>query len=155
MTIDNNDLEQFIVAAKAECYVGDGASTAPSREGSHDLGYEDGEWRYLDSYFGGTDFLGQEVVWHRGTPVWAMNYYGYILREDMIDASRAGNVIKVALASMYQEKRFLGGFEIPVGEYTYADGNTGDVRSFQGVETITLDSEIVYRLDYHGGLVKP
>ncbi len=151
MTIDMTTLERFIVSAKAACYVGDGASTKPSRNGSHDLEFQDGDWRYLDSYFGGTDFLGQEVVWFKGAPVWAMNYYGYILRDDLIDASRAGNVIKVVLATLYQDGRFLGGFEMPVGEYVYADGNTGNVRNFHGVETISLDSEIVSRLDYRGG----
>jgi hypothetical protein len=39
------------------------------------------------------------------------NYYGYILRPDMIDAARAGATIKAALSAMYQEGRFLGEFE--------------------------------------------
>jgi hypothetical protein len=77
-------LEAFIVRAKAATYVGDGAPRPPCRIGAHDIRYEDGGWAYLDSYFGGTDFLGQEVVWQTGTPVWAMNYYGRILRPDRI-----------------------------------------------------------------------
>jgi hypothetical protein len=32
-------------------------------------------------------------------PVWAMNYYGYLLRPDLIDASTAGAVIKTALTA--------------------------------------------------------
>ena len=40
----------------------------------------DGPFAYLDSYFGGTDFIGQEVVYFEGQPTWAMNYYGYIVR---------------------------------------------------------------------------
>lgn len=60
-------LEKFIVRAKAATYVGDGASRRPCRTGSRDIAYEDGEWVYLDSYFGGADFLGQEVVWNSDT----------------------------------------------------------------------------------------
>ncbi len=148
-------LDEFVVAAKAACYVGDGAGAAPCRPGSHDLGFEAGEWRYLDSYFGGTDFLGQEVVWHRGEPVWAMNYYGYILEPDLIDAARAGAVIKAALSALYLEGRFLGGFEYRSGPYLYQDTSMGGVTRFHGTETIVSDGVTAYRLDYHGGLVVP
>ena len=62
-------LEAFIIRAKAKSYVGNGATRPPCRAGSHDIGHDDGDWAYLDSYFGGTDFLGQEVVWHTGVPI--------------------------------------------------------------------------------------
>lgn len=104
-------LDRFIVLAKRQTYVGDGVKAAPSRTGSHDLSFADGDWSYRDSYFGGTDFLGQETVWLRDKPVWAMNYYGYVLRPELIDASRAGATIKAALSAVYAEGRFLGGFE--------------------------------------------
>jgi hypothetical protein len=38
--------------------------------------FEGDDWLYRDSYFGGTNFFGQETVWLRGEPVWAENYYG-------------------------------------------------------------------------------
>jgi hypothetical protein len=86
------DLEAFVVRAKSATYVGSGLRAQPSRLGSHDLTFASDQWRYRDSYFGGTDFLGQEAVWFRDEPVWAENYYGYILRPDLIDAeSRKDN----------------------------------------------------------------
>ncbi|KFC66359.1 hypothetical protein FF80_02622 [Devosia sp. LC5] len=51
-------LNAAIVAAKQACYVGGGEKSASSREGSHDLVWSQGPWRYRDSYFGGTDFWG-------------------------------------------------------------------------------------------------
>ena len=105
------DLEAFVVRAKSATYVGSGAAAESSRLGSHDLTFASDEWLYRDSYFGGTDFLGQETVWLRAEPVWAENYYGYILRPDLIDATQAGATIKAALSAMYQEGRFLGGFD--------------------------------------------
>ena len=92
-------LNDFIVVAKAETYVGDGKRLPSCRSGSHDIGYASGRWRYLDSYFGGTDFAGQELVWHDDQPVWAMNYFGHIIEPDLIDGTRAGMVIKAALLS--------------------------------------------------------
>ncbi|RYE07030.1 MAG: hypothetical protein EOP22_19375 [Hyphomicrobiales bacterium] len=149
------ELDRFVVAAKRATYVGDGARAAASREGSHDLTFGAGEWAYRDSYFGGTDFIGQEVVWHRGEPVWAMNYYGFITRADLIDASRAGATIKAALSAMYEEGRFLGGFEWQGPHGLYRDGSTGDVAHFSGRETISVGAVEAYALDYHGGLIKP
>lgn len=148
------ELDEFIVAAKAACYVGDGAVAKACRADSHDLSFKDGEWEYLDSYFGGTDFIGQEVVWHRGKAVWAMNYYGYILQPSLIDAQQAGDVIKRSLSLLYAEDRFLGGFEYIVGGYAYRDANKGDAQQFHGVEIILYEGEDVYRLDYHGGMIK-
>lgn len=148
-------LEAFIVAAKLATYVGNGARAEPSRPGAHDLTFTEGDWSYRDSYFGGTDFLGQEVAWLRGEPVWAMSYYGYITAPDLIDAVRAGATIKAALSLMYTEGRFLGGFDWTGPHGAYADRSTGDVRHFQGLETIVVNGTEAYRLDYFGGLVKP
>ncbi|OAE47221.1 DUF5680 domain-containing protein [Agrobacterium tumefaciens] len=149
-------LEEFIVQAKSNTYVGGGdQSAAPTRPGSHDLSYREGDWHYIDSYFGGTDFIGQEVVWHLGVPVWAMSYYGRILRPDMIDGTTAGEVIQRSLSMLYREGRFLGGFTHPVDDLTYVDTNTGDFNSFTGLERIYRGHVETYRLDYHGGIIKP
>ena len=148
-------LEAFIVAAKAACYVGAGQKGAPSRQGAFDLTHEAGDFAYRDSYFGGTDFVGQEVVWHRGTPVWAMNYYGRILRGDLIDGARGAAVIRAALSAMYAQGRFLGGFAWVHDGYDYTDASTGTFRDFTGVETIHKDGALAYRLDYHGGMIVP
>jgi hypothetical protein len=152
--VDLSALSTFIVAAKRTTYVG-GERAEPSRTGSHDLTFEQGNWRYRDSYFGGTDFIGQEVVWRDDEPVWAMNYYGYVLRPDLIDASRAGATIRAALSAMYAEGRFLGGFEWAGPHGTYRDTSHGGVEHFLGREVILVRGTEAYALDYLGGLIKP
>ena len=147
-------LNIFIVKAKAATYVGDGKKSLSYRPGSLDLQYHDDPFIYLDSYFGGTDFLGQEVVYFHKEPVWVMNYYGYILKPDLITAAQAGQIIKLSLTKLYQQGRFLGGFEYIAGDYTYTDTNQGDFTHFTGQEYISRDSLRVYELVYHGGLVK-
>ena len=149
-------LKEFIVQAKSATYVGGGDKSAtPTRQGSHDLGYRDGDWHYVDSYFGGTDFIGQEVVWHQGTAVWGMSYYGRILRPDMIDGTTAGMVIQRSLSTLYRQGRFLGGFTHLVENLIYVDTNAGEFGSFTGVERIYRGHVETYRLDYHGGIIKP
>jgi hypothetical protein len=149
-----DQLSAFIVRAKASAYVGQGPKSLSYRPGSHDLQFHDGDFSYLDSYFGGTDFIGQEVVYCRGKPVWAMNYYGRILEPSLITGAEAGQIIQASLAEMYRQGRFLGGFELATDDGTYFDTNLGDVASFTGREWITRDNVTVYDLVYHGGLIK-
>lgn len=149
------ELTAIIVRAKAATYVGGGDKTKSSRPGAHDLAWAEGEWRYLDSYFGGTDFLGQEVLWRSYEPVWAMNYYGAVGRPDLIDAERAGQTIKAALSALYGEGRFLGGFDWTGPFGRYVDRSEGSVASFRGREVIEVGGVEAYALDYFGGLVKP
>jgi hypothetical protein len=155
--MDNNfskALHNFIVRAKAATYVGGGQHSPSCRPGSHDLQFTDGEWSYLDSYFGGTDFIGEEVVFHAGKPVWAMNYYGVILRPELITGAEAGGMIKASLSRLYEEGRFLGGFRHSEGPFTYVDTSEGDLTHFHGKERIERDGVIAYELVYHGGLIK-
>jgi hypothetical protein len=151
--MDNQALLDFIVRAKATTYVGDGQPALSCRPGSHDLKFNDGDWAYLDSYFGGRDFIGEEVVTFQGKPVWAMNYYGRILRPDLITPAEAGQVIKASLSKMYSEGRFLGGFEYLHEGFIYIDTSEGSVTSFRGREYISNRGETAYELFYHGGVI--
>jgi hypothetical protein len=154
MNIDIHELNAFIVRAKAATYVGDGKHVTSCRPGSHDLRFSDGEWEYHDSYFGGSDFIGEEVVYFEEKPVWAMNYYGRILRDDLLTAAQAGQMIKVSLSCMYKEGRFLGGFEYMENDLTYHDASKGSVDCFHGRELIRRGQVVAYELNYHGGLIR-
>ena len=147
-------LEEFIIRAKAATYVGSGIKSLSHRPASHDLEYHEIPFDYLDSYFGGSDFIGEEVVYYKQLPVWAMNYYGRILEPSRITGAEAGQVIKESLSRLYQERRFLGGFELTTRYGTYTDTNQGKFTSFKGREWITRDGIMVYELHYHGGLIK-
>jgi hypothetical protein len=152
--IDLDELNTFIVQAKGATYVGDGEPATSCRLGSHDLRFSDGEWTYHDSYFGGTDFIGEEVVYFAEKPVWAMNYYGRILRDDLLTAAEAGKMIKASLSRMYKEGRFLGGFEHMENDLTYVDTGEGSAESFHGREIIRRGKDVAYELVYHGGLIR-
>ncbi len=147
-------LNDFIVRAKAATYIGSGKESRSSRPGSHDLEFHDGEFKYLDSYFGGADFIGEEVVYFEEKPVWAMNYYGRILQPERISAEETGKILKNSLSQLYLENRFLGGYKFVYGRDTYFDTNKGNLEVFSGEEWIERDDRRVYELTYHGGLIK-
>ena len=148
------EMLNFILLAKQASYVGGGRKLLPYRLGSHDLQFIKDNWAYHDSYFGESDFMGEEIVYHHGKVAWGMNYFGRILSLEKITPAQAGSVIQQSLSKMYQSGRFLGGFQHMVGEYIYTDTNDGDALYFTGKETISLIGEIVYQLVYHGGLIK-
>ncbi len=148
-------LTAFVVAAKAATYAGNGAKLLPYRLGSHDLQYTQGPWAYHDSYVGGADFQGQEVVYREGDPVWAMSYYGYLVDPGELDAATAGQVIKHALSALYAEGRFLGGWRHSALGYDYVDVTDGEVGRFTGWERIERDGRVLYELRYFGGRILP
>jgi hypothetical protein len=152
--IDITELHTFIVRAKAETYVGGGEHSVASQLGSQDIRFSDGKWAYHVSYFGGGDFLGEEVVYFASWPVWAMNYYGRILWVDLITAAQAGQIIKAILSLIYKYGRFLRRFKFSENNLTYVDANQGAVDSFHGREFIILGQETAFELVYHGGLIK-
>ena len=147
-------LEQFIVRAKQQTYVGGGRKLLPYRSGSKDLQFAEGDWTYHDSYLGESDFIGQEIVYYQMKPLWGMNYFGRILRPDKITSPQAGEMIMKSLSRMYLEGRFLGGFEHREGLLRYVDQNEGDMHSFQGREQIFHSDDLVYELVYHGGVLR-
>ena len=151
---NNATLHDFIVKAKAKTYVAKGQKSLAYRPDSHDLQYQEEAFAYLDSYFGGSDFLGQEVVYFAGKAAWVMNYYGRILEPTLLNAEQAGQIIMESLSRLYENGRFLGGYEHQTDIGKYIDTNSGNVTSFQGMEWIEVDDKKVFELLYHGGLVK-
>jgi hypothetical protein len=154
MTEFIEQLNDFIVRAKAATYIGSGRESVSCRSGSHDLEFHEGSFHYLDRYFGGSDFIGEEVIYFEGKPVWAMNYYGRILAPERITAEETGKILKKSLSQLYQQNRFLGGFETIDGRDAYFDTNEGKIDTFTGKEWIEREGVRVYELFYHGGLIK-
>ncbi|HLE12714.1 MAG: hypothetical protein A2504_16875 [Bdellovibrionales bacterium RIFOXYD12_FULL_39_22] len=153
----NMELEQFIVSAKANGWVGahaGGKKVPSSRLGAFDIIFDDGDFHYRDSFVGFSDFCGQEHVTFKQEPVWSMAYYGYLLNPKIFSGDEAVTILKKALTKMYDEKRFLGGFYYTDGSFEYRDMNFGDYKRFNGIEKIYKNGELVYELVYIGGEVK-
>jgi hypothetical protein len=123
--LDLDQLHGFILAAKASSYVGDDTQVEPRRPKSHDIIFMKGDFSYRDSYFGGSDSLCEEVVYHKGVPVWGTNYYDINLKSDKIDAAEAGEMIKASLSLLYTEGKFLGGWQHQQADLSYYDTSTG------------------------------
>ena len=78
----DENIIKFLIKAKKNTYAGKGPETTPARPNSHDLIYEEGDYMYYDTYFGGTRFVGEEALWIKDKPIWSMNYAGRVLGEN-------------------------------------------------------------------------
>jgi len=136
----------FLCKAKKMTYAAHGTEEAPSRRGSHDLQYQDGEYLYLDTYLGGEKFAGEEAVWYRGAPIWAMNYAGRVLCEPF-----SGDFLKEALLRVPESHPYRGPMVYGNGEYRYHCTVNGGFEWFHGYEEIFYEKTKVYECRFHGG----
>jgi hypothetical protein len=156
--IDLQELWTFLVEAKKQTYANENVEkVAALRPGSNDFHYEKDGWVYHDTYFGGQKFLGAEVVYRDGgRPKWGMNYYGFILNDDLTEAV-LDNALRPALMQVGEDKDILpvrGPKKFIKGEWQYTFKVEGDLTNFTGLEEISKNGETVYRLHCHGGLIQ-
>lgn len=154
----NNKLYNFLVEAKKQTYANANVEkVSSSRVGSHDYHYQGDEMVYHDTYFGGTKFMGEEVVYlNDETPIWGMNYYGVTLDESLSEEAM-DKALRPALMLVGDDEEVIpvrGPHIYKNGEYEYSFSVNGDLNYFEGVETIHKGETKIYELKCHGGLIK-
>lgn len=141
-------IRTFLVKAKQNTYAAGKNEMTSSQPNSHDFRYEDGDYLYMDTYFGGQKFIGEERVWIKDNIVWAMNYYGQSLHENF-DVT----FLKEALSHVPVSMPFRGPEFYQRGDYIYQCQVQGDFDSFTGEERIYCKQEKMYICSFHGGMI--
>lgn len=153
----NNDLYSFLITAKKQTYANKNIKkVSSSRTGSFDYEFSDGKMTYHDTYFGGTKFIGEEIIYTSdNSPVWGMNYYGVTLNENF-NEELLDNVLRPALMKVGEDNilPIRGPKEYINNEYRYTFEVIGDLACFEGIETIYRNNEKIYVLKCHGGIIK-
>lgn len=151
------DLQNFLIEAKKETYAnGTAEKVNPTRRGSSDYEYKNDKYSYHDTYFGGTDFQGQEVVYQQDdTPIWGMIYYGRTLDESLSEEAM-DNALRPALMQVGEDDTIpvRGPKEFENQGYKYTFEVTGDLTNFEGEETIEKEGKKIYTLKCHGGMIR-
>lgn len=141
-------LEEFLVQAKKNTYASGNNRVAASRMKSKDLLYTVDNYTYLDSYFGDSDFSGEEIVYQDDVPIWSMNYIGRVTDEKF-----KSEVLKQALQHVEVSMPYRGPRIFVMDDYTYLCDYNGDINWFSGEEKILYKQTIVYELRFHGGKI--
>ena len=152
-----NNLKEFLIEAKKQTYANENVKKQEStRYGSHDYEYSANGMTYHDTYFGGTNFMGEEVVYKdNDTPIWGMNYYGVTLdqtlSEEAVDKALRPALMQVGSDDVIPVR---GPKEYINGEYRYTFDVSGNLDYFEGEEAIYKNDKKVYVLKCHGGTIK-
>lgn len=153
----NNDLYKFLIEAKKQTYANKNIKKViSSRNGSFDYEYRDGKMTYHDTYFGGTKFIGEEIVYNSdNSPIWGMNYYGVTLNENL-NEEMLDNALRPALMNVGEDNilPIRGPKEYMNNGYRYTFEVNGNLDCFDGIETIYYNNEKIYVLKCHGGIIK-
>lgn len=153
----NTKLREFLIEAKKHTYASEnGKKQISTRQGSYDYEYHNNEMTYHDTYFGGTNFMGEEVVYISSeSPLWGMNYYGITLDESLSEEA-IDKALRPALMRVGEDDTIpvRGPKEYINGDYKYTFEVNGNLDYFEGVETIYKNNEKIYVLKCHGGTIK-
>jgi hypothetical protein len=152
MNLEDPQFVDFLLRAKKSTYAaGDAGKVEPSRANSHDLTYREGDWSYLDTYLGGSAFIGEEAVWYKRQPEWGMNYYGTMTIKGIPEGF--SDFLKLALRNVLPEAPYRGPELFKEGGFAYSCHWEGTPALFHGNETISLDGQVIYTLAFHGGKI--
>lgn len=145
----HDSLADFLLRAKRATYAGHAAEASAERPEAHEFSYEEGNLTYRDSYFGGHQFHGQEVVRQDHQPIWCMNYSGRTL-SDLF----SGDFLKFALRHGMVDMPYRGPRLFRNGDYTYVCETEGTLDWFYGTEAIYQQDTLVYECRFHGGYIQ-
>jgi hypothetical protein len=155
MKFDIEEISNFLKEANKSTYANKDASKAAStRLRSDDYHFENGDLIYHDTYFGSRDFIGEEVVYKKEVPIWGANYYGYIFSETTNEKELYGFLRKALMQEYADTIPVRGPEEFVSGEWKYMNKVEGGLERFTGVEEILRSGELLYRCNYHGGLIR-
>jgi hypothetical protein len=101
---------------------------------------------------GEKDFSGEEIVYLGDTPIWGMNYYGKMLRDDVPEGFI--ETLREALLKIRKEEPYRGCRYYARDRYEYFCTTEGVIGFFHGCETVEYEKKEVYRLYFHGGQVR-
>ena len=151
------NIKEFLIESKKQTYANEKVEkVSSSRYGSKDYEYKKDNMIYHDTYFGGTNFIGEEVVYIDNKIYWAMNYYGITLDETLGEEAM-DSALRPALMNVGEDNNIIpvrGPKEFENQGYKYTFEVTGDLTNFEGEETIKKENKKIYTLKCHGGIIR-
>ena len=146
-------LKNFLTNAKKNTYAsGDKNKVKIFSDDTKEYVFDEGDFRYIDRYKGFEKFSGKEEIFKNNKIVWSMNYRGGI-KSEIIPAENIYQFLQEALKRITKDKPFRGPDNFRNDDFEYVNKVKGTVEKFEGWETICYKEELVYKLNYHGGLI--
>lgn len=127
----------------------------PLNDGHIEFLYEQGPWKYHDSYVGEQNAPGKEIIYYNGDPIWTMSYQSKLFVEDSEQVYNVYEFLKDALSHNTPEEPFRGPKEYERDGFTYSFIiQQGDINDFIGKEEIYHEGKLVYTNHTMGTLIQ-
>ena len=144
------EFEDFLVEAKKQTSGSESSKPKQLDDGSKEYVVEIDDYVYRDRFFGENPFVGQEIIFEKGEPIWSMNYHGKATR----DQEEVFSFLTKALALIEKKKPYRGPEKLEDGPWFYRFMSRGNINAFWGEEEILYDGVRVYWLRFHGGEIE-
>jgi len=150
----HDELIHFLLHARRQTCACQG-SVEPLLPGARQQEYYEAPFLLRAISFGQLSFVGQETVYFRQHPVWAMSYAGGALPtlSHPEEIHRLYAFLQQALQLVSYERPFRGPQRYHAEPYRYLDSTQGDITRFRGEEIIVRANERLYDARYAGGLL--
>ena len=148
-------LIKFLVKAKKKGYASNGeGGERILKNGAKELRFKEGDFEYVDTYYGFNPFIGEEIVFENGKFIWGMNYFGKVFNKNTFFAKKVYSFLKKSMILFNKEMPFRGPKNFKEGDFKYTNKTKGNIKKFNGNEIIFYKGKKVYELNYHGSLIK-
>lgn len=145
-------LRRFLYDTTQAGYGNPNTTSVKGEDGANIITYEEGDWRMVDTFYGGHPYSGQEIIYHLGRAVWALQYRGWVHETD-IAPSEVYCFLKKALLAALAEHPYRGPAELRDGNLIYKNEWDGELTGFSGEEVILDGDKEIYKALYFGGVV--
>lgn len=149
--MDVDKFLDFLGRAHLVCYAGTEEQRAKikSKQGDKTVyRFDDGDFKFLDSYTGSLEFKGREFVYLKREPVWVMDYKGLCIVPEL--NKEVTEFLRKALRNFPSKMPFRGPERLPdqdtLDGFVYTFEFEGNYKTGCGNEIITHQGKEVYSL---------
>ena len=75
------EIKEFLQIANRSGYGNPDVKIKPTVDGGQIIQHQSGDWCFSDRFYGGQPYAGQEIIYYKDDPVWAMQYRGWLTDE--------------------------------------------------------------------------
>ncbi|HRX15880.1 MAG TPA: DUF5680 domain-containing protein [Spirochaetota bacterium] len=145
---------EFLFKAKRNTYaVGENGVKEPQSDGSTIMRYQNKQLVYVDRFYGGEPYIGEEILFYDNMAVWGMNYTGRLIEANWNLRGDVYAFLQMALKENGAAFPARGPEIYRDADYTYRTNIKGTVEFFSGYEEVLFRGEVIYKGYYHGGSV--
>ncbi len=147
------ELIAFLLEANRAGYADVTTTVTDQPNGAHEIVVKKDGWLFVDYWFGGDPFSGQESITKDGKAIWAMQYRGRVGEGFEDRADEVFGFLKQALGKCTPEEPLRGPSKHEDKNWRYENSWSHDLSEFEGVEKIYYQDKLAHVCKYMGGVV--